>query len=131
MNHLESWAAVNKMEINAKKTKDMWISLKKTSDTPPPLHINNVKLERVTQFKLLGVAVQNDLNWNSHITNLGRFARISFLGVSKSAGPWPENSRTSQRHLRIASAKKRWNDQEPAGTGAGKWQLQPVIPSAL
>ena len=56
------------MENNAKKTKDMWISFKKTSDTPPPLHVNNVKLERVTQFKLLGVEVQNDLKWNSHIT---------------------------------------------------------------
>ena len=56
VSHLESWAAVNKMEINAKKTKDMWISFKKTSDTPPLLHVNNVELERVTQFKLLGVA---------------------------------------------------------------------------
>ena len=49
------------MEINAKKTKDMWMSFKKT---PPPLHINNVELERVTQFKLLGVAVQNNLKWS-------------------------------------------------------------------
>ena len=41
VNHLKSWAAVNKMEINAKKTKDMWISFKKRTDTPPPLHVNN------------------------------------------------------------------------------------------
>ena len=70
VNHLESWAAVNDMEINAKKTNDMWISFKETSDTPSPLHINNVELERVTQFKLLGVEVQNDLKGNSFITNI-------------------------------------------------------------
>ena len=70
VNHLECWAAVNKMEINAKKTKDMWISFKKTSGTPPPLHVKDVKLERVRQFKLPGVAVQNDIKWNSHMTNI-------------------------------------------------------------
>ena len=41
VNHLDSWDAVNKIEINAKKTKDTRISFKKTSDTPPPLHVNN------------------------------------------------------------------------------------------
>lgn len=29
-----------------------------------------VELKRVTQFKLLGIAVQNDLKWTSRITNI-------------------------------------------------------------
>ena len=32
MHHLETWAVANKMELNAKKTKEMWISFKKSSD---------------------------------------------------------------------------------------------------
>ncbi|KXJ08826.1 putative RNA-directed DNA polymerase from transposon X-element [Exaiptasia diaphana] len=68
MHHLESWATENKMELNAKKTKEMWISFKKSGNQPPPLRINNVELERVEEFKLLGVIVQDDLKWNSHIS---------------------------------------------------------------
>ena len=59
--HLESWAVQNKMELNAKRTKDMWITFKKSCPIPP-ISIGPTELERVTELKLLGVYVQNDLN---------------------------------------------------------------------
>ena len=60
MTHLESWAVQNKMDLNAKKTKDMWITFKKSCPTPPPIRIGPTELERVSEFKLLGEYVQND-----------------------------------------------------------------------
>ncbi|CAB4044899.1 Hypothetical predicted protein, partial [Paramuricea clavata] len=48
-----SWAVEYKMELNAKKTKDMWINF--TEAPPPlPLHIGDAIIERVDNFKLLG-----------------------------------------------------------------------------
>ena len=55
MTHLESWAVQNKMELNAKKTKDRWITFKKSCPTPPSISIGPTELERVSEFKLLGV----------------------------------------------------------------------------
>ena len=63
------WADKNKMELNAKKTKDMWSSFKKHSDNPPHLCINDTVIDRETEFKLLGVVIQDNLKWNSHISS--------------------------------------------------------------
>ena len=51
------------MEINAKKTKEMWISFKKSQQihAPSSIRVGNEELERVELFKLLGVHVQRDL----------------------------------------------------------------------
>ena len=34
LTHLERWAAQNKMELNSKKTKDMWITFQKSCPIP-------------------------------------------------------------------------------------------------
>ena len=83
---LEAWAVRNKMEINAKKTKEMWISFWKSHELQAlePIRIRNSEIERVKVFKLLGVHVQSDLKWITHIHEI--VARVSkqlhFLGVS-------------------------------------------------
>ena len=41
------------MKLNAKKTKDMWSSFKKHSDNPPHLCINDMVIDRGTEFKLI------------------------------------------------------------------------------
>ena len=57
------------MTINAKKTKDMWISF--TDAVPEPrLCIGNEPIEIVNVFKLLGVSVQNNLKWNAHVEEI-------------------------------------------------------------
>ena len=60
----------NKMELNAKKTKVMWITFKKSCPIPAPINIGATELERVSEFKLLGVYVQNDLKWNTHVSSI-------------------------------------------------------------
>ena len=85
--HLEKWAVQNKMELNAKKTKDMWITFKKSCPIPAPINIGPTELERVSDFKLLGVYVQNDLKWNTHVSSIVSKAckRIHYLRVCRTA----------------------------------------------
>ena len=52
---LQNWATTNNMLLNSNKTKDIWISFCKTSPEPDTLRIKDSRLERVSQFKLLGV----------------------------------------------------------------------------
>ena len=85
--HLERWAELNKMEINAKKTKDMWISFKKSCPEPERISIEGKTLERVKEFKLLGVNIQNDLKWNTHVSDIVKKAnkRMYYLRVCRKA----------------------------------------------
>ena len=58
------------MMINEKKTKEMLIHFGKlVSKTEVPLiKINNIEIERVKTFKLLGVVFSSDLSWNHHVS---------------------------------------------------------------
>ena len=53
LDSVHSWSVRNKMELNAKKTKEMWINFTGVPP-PPPLHIMDTVIERVDYFKLLG-----------------------------------------------------------------------------
>ena len=72
----QGWAEENKMKLNAKKTKDMWINFTERP-APPSLQLEDVNIERVDSFKLLGVWFQNDLKWNKHIEEITRKASKS------------------------------------------------------
>jgi hypothetical protein len=55
------------MNINVKKTKDMWICFSESVLEPPPVYIGDELVERVDKFKLLGKGLQNNLKWNNHV----------------------------------------------------------------
>ena len=74
INEVNNWATLNRMTINAQKTKDMWISFTDAVPEPPRLCIGNEPIERVNVFKLLGVSVQNNLKWNAHVEEITRKA---------------------------------------------------------
>ena len=58
LDSVQNWSNTNKMKLNAKKTKDMWICFGKSNPQPPNLYIGDNMIERVDTFKLLGVAVK-------------------------------------------------------------------------
>ena len=53
--------------------KEVWITFKKSCPIPPPICIGPSELERVTEFKLLGVYIQSDLNWNTHDSSIVKY----------------------------------------------------------
>ncbi|CAB4007098.1 Hypothetical predicted protein, partial [Paramuricea clavata] len=69
---INDWAHRNKMKLNAKKTKDMWICFKAAIPEQPHLKIGDDTIERVKSFKLLGLWIDNTLKWNTHIDEIAR-----------------------------------------------------------
>lgn len=62
LNSMEGWSQENKMSLNPKKTKDMWICFKESIPEPPQLWVDGTTIERVNAFKLLGVLHQTTLS---------------------------------------------------------------------
>ena len=66
---ISDWFAVNKLSLNAEKTKFMIFHnhLKIiTQNKIPCLKINNTNIERVTEFNFLGLTINEHLTWKSH-----------------------------------------------------------------
>ena len=68
---LNCWSRTNKFIINGKKTKEMILHFSKRFDknTIFPLDLGDSIIERVEEFKLLGVVIRSDLSWCSHTSN--------------------------------------------------------------
>ena len=62
------WLALNKLSLNAKKTKFMIFHHKQKSieNIVPKLMINNVVIERVKVFNFLGVTIDEHVTWKPH-----------------------------------------------------------------
>ena len=69
---VQNWSDTNKMKLNAKKTRDMWICFGKSNPQPPNVHAGDNMIERVDTAKLLDVGCQSNLKWNSHIKEITR-----------------------------------------------------------
>ena len=82
------WSNDNKMKINEKKTKEIFISTKRPPVLPNPINIHGQSIERVKVFKLLGVWVQDNLSWDHHVSHmLSRAAtRLYYLRQLRRAG---------------------------------------------
>ena len=57
------WSDVNNLNLNEKKSKTMSLG----PQNHDPLYIGNTKIEEVKSFKLLGVNLDNDLKFDTHV----------------------------------------------------------------
>jgi Domain of unknown function (DUF1891) len=55
------------------------------SNPPPQIVVNDDTVERVTSFKLLGIIIANNLNWDQHVASIYAKAnkRLHFLKLLK------------------------------------------------
>jgi hypothetical protein len=85
--YLNDWACHNNMVFNVKKTKEMVFSFGQRS-TALPVSIGDAMIEQVEEAKILGVTIQSDLKWNSHVINMVKKAnkRLYLLRLCKRAG---------------------------------------------
>jgi hypothetical protein len=84
---LIEWSKENLMNINCKKTKEMFIG-RNDYNSLSPLSINGQQIDRVKSFKLLGVTVTDTLNWDDNTSLICSKAgkRLHFLKLLKRSG---------------------------------------------
>ena len=70
---ISDWIAVNKLSLNAKKSKYILfhhIRNKRESGTIVNLQINSTEVQRVSDFNFLGVTINEHIDWSPHINKL-------------------------------------------------------------
>ena len=65
---ITNWLALNKLSLNAKKTKMMLFhhSKKNINNLNLKLYINGIPIEKVKSFKFLGTTLDENMSWNVH-----------------------------------------------------------------
>lgn len=74
---LFNWFAANKLSLNIEKTNYIIFKKKYGPEVSLQLEINNEKLTQVKQVKYLGIVLDENLNWKSHIAKLSRTLRAT------------------------------------------------------
>ena len=72
LNAVFDWLSINKLSLNVKKTKMMLFHHRQRniSRIIPTLKINNVPIQRVTEFNFLGITLDECMTWNPHINKI-------------------------------------------------------------
>ena len=81
LDKLYHWSQCNLMDFNSKKCKIMKIT-KKQGPLTNRVHLSDTVLEKVKEFKDLGLLTNNGLSWNSHIDMITAMAN-RMLGLIK------------------------------------------------
>ena len=69
-NQLLDWCKFNRIDINWSKTKIMFVTNKRKIGLPSTVEVNGNLIEVVDNFKLLGVVIDNRLNFLQHVSEL-------------------------------------------------------------
>ena len=67
---ITDWLSSNKLSLNVKKTKFMVFHTPQRRVNYPTLKLNNVNIERVSQFNFLGVILASSLKWDKHVAHV-------------------------------------------------------------
>jgi hypothetical protein len=70
---INDWSNKWLVNFSPQKTKDLVITNKATTDHPN-LSLDNQIIEKVSEHKHLGVTLTSDLNWKTHVYNIGKKA---------------------------------------------------------
>ena len=72
LRNIQDWATIWKVNFNVLKTKLMIVDNKKRRNlqNDPQIIFNDITLEKVDKHKHLGMILQSNLKWSSHIDNL-------------------------------------------------------------
>ena len=67
INNIYKWLCSNKLSLDISKTKYMCFHTSNRIVIYSKLKINNCTIDRVTDFKFLGLIISSNLKWNKHI----------------------------------------------------------------
>lgn len=69
---IDNWFTNNKLMINTSKTKYLIFNQKRNASPDTTIKLNNKIIEKVNSFSYLGLHIDQDLKWNTHIQNIRR-----------------------------------------------------------
>ena len=75
LSKISEWLIVNKLSLNASKTKIMVFNMPQKKVVIPRLKLADNEMQSVDQFNFLGITLDKHLNWNAHTNKL--FGKIS------------------------------------------------------
>ena len=83
-----SWCDTNNLQLNASKTREMIVDLRKRKNPLAPIIVNGDSIERVDCFKFIGTIISNDLTWENNTDAVVKKAqqRLFFLRQLKKFG---------------------------------------------
>ena len=67
LNSVFSWLCSNRLSLNVEKTKYVSFHTAQKTLIYQNLKINNIIIDRVAQFNVLGLIISSDLKWHKHI----------------------------------------------------------------
>ncbi|KAK1798577.1 hypothetical protein P4O66_006874 [Electrophorus voltai] len=74
--HLENWCQENNLLLNVSRTKDLIVDCSKKQERHyQPVRISGTTVERVDNFRYLGVHISQDLSWSHNTNSLAKKAR--------------------------------------------------------
>jgi hypothetical protein len=80
---LIKWCYYNKFDINWKKSEIMFITNKRSIQTPEFIMINNQQVKVVNDFKLLGIIIDNKLNFAKNTCKVRKSINIRLYAIQK------------------------------------------------
>ena len=88
LNSIERWSVNNNMKLNGKKCKEMIVSFACSENDIPRLLIDGLPLDLVSSFKILGLTMNNKLNWQDNTKALVKKAskRLYIIRVLQRCG---------------------------------------------
>ena len=91
---LNSWAVKNNIKLNPKKCKELTVYFcRHIGNFPPDLAVTGNALATVEAHKVLGITIQSNLKWDSHVNEIvGKASkRLHILRVLKRSGAPPHD----------------------------------------
>lgn len=73
--------------LNVNKTKELIVDLEKEANIHTSVYINGAEVERVNNFRFLGIAITGNLSWSSHISTLTNTAQNNCTSSVNLKGP--------------------------------------------
>ena len=70
MERVERWTESKQMKLNIKKTKNMCFNFTRDKQFSTDIKLSNESVETVSETKLLGTIITNDLKWNRNTDNI-------------------------------------------------------------
>ena len=93
INEVATWSTLNSFQLHPKKCNELRISFARSPTSYEVIEINGSKVSTVSVVKLLGVYFQDNLKWNTHVSETIKKAAkrlYFFIQLKRAKVPPPE-----------------------------------------